>query len=148
MQQCWQRLQNALSGFPEFSRSDIPDGKPANSSPERIRKRETWLSTNRTRLATSNPHPGPLPSDGRGRIVGSRSGNRTVVRGSWSRCMRKSETRLSLNLPADSGRPQISVKGLMSPTSSAAKMSHVPLEDSWLQLPAQERTAAFHESPA
>src|SRR5216684_7552844 len=32
------------------------------------------------------PHPGPLPSDGRGRIVGSRFGKRTLVRGSSSQC--------------------------------------------------------------
>src|SRR6266404_6178191 len=30
------------------------------------------------------PHPDPLPSDGRGRIVGSRFGNQTLVHGSWS----------------------------------------------------------------
>src|SRR6266404_4184962 len=52
---------------------------------------------NRTQLERRNPHPGPLPSDGRGRIVGSRFGNRTLVRGSWSRCIREGERGLSMN---------------------------------------------------
>src|SRR6266404_1798331 len=47
-----------------------------------------------------SPHPDPLPSGGRGRIVGSRFGNRTLVHGSWSRCMREGERRLSMNRPS------------------------------------------------
>src|SRR6266404_5809998 len=38
-----------------------------------------------------------LPSDGRGRNVGSRLGNRRLVRGSWSQCMREGERWLPMN---------------------------------------------------
>src|SRR5207245_1316315 len=62
-----------------------------------MRKRETLLFMNRTHLERRSPHPGPLPSDGRGRVVRSLFGNRTLVRGSWSRCMRGGETPLFMN---------------------------------------------------
>src|SRR6266446_7071244 len=56
------------------------------------------LSMNRTQVEREGtPQPGPLPSDGRGRIVGSLSAAEALRNGSWARCMRESETRLCKN---------------------------------------------------
>ena len=53
------------------------------------------LSMNRNPTPQMERDPSPRPSPlrkGRGGIVASRLGNRTMVRGSWSQCMRRSES--------------------------------------------------------
>jgi hypothetical protein len=58
------------------------------------------LSGNQKR---EDPHPCPLPSDGRGCIIDSGFGDRALVRGSWSPCTLEGETGLSGTFPQIQG---------------------------------------------